>query len=454
MPAFSRRSADCGSPSSTSRSGRPADTARAPASATRSCAAARPSVSASSDVTCSASGSPLAAARLALIRATSTVSPPSSSAAQDAAEPVRLSRSASGSHSACQAPAARWYSCSAAAAMVASRPGTRLVQPRMAMAATGFCFCGMAEEPPRRGELPPAAPETGAGAFVHLGHLGLRQERDVAGDLAEDGVRAGQRRGQLDQPQPVRVPGQGRQRQRQLLGQQRRHPRPAVPQRRQRARGPAELDRQPPGADRRQAGPRVIQRGQPARGHQPERDGHGLLEQRPADHDGGPVRVRQRRRGLGRGGQVGADDVKRVTGQQHRGRVHDVLAGRAAVHGAGRGPGHLPGQRAAQRGNGVAGERGQFAQVRHVEVPRHGRLGHRGAGAGGSEPGPLQRAGQARLHVQHGPQPRVVTRVDPAAAEHATEEHTAARVLLRHGFDHSFPAVPASCPPRLARRPR
>ena len=97
-------------------------------------------------------GRPLVAARLAAIREVSTTSPGSRSAAQLEAEPASLSRVVSGSHSACQAPAARCSSCSAAAVRVASSPGTCLVQPRMAIEATGLCLCGIAEEPPRRGD--------------------------------------------------------------------------------------------------------------------------------------------------------------------------------------------------------------------------------------------------------------------------------------------------------------
>src|SRR4029450_13533113 len=116
----------------------------------------------------------------------STRSPASRSAPHDAAEPVSLSRSANGSHSLCQAPAARRCSCSAAAARVASSPGTRRVQPRTAIAATWLSLCGIADEPPRRGPLParfarsaplarfarcaPHAP------LAYLGHLGLREQ--------------------------------------------------------------------------------------------------------------------------------------------------------------------------------------------------------------------------------------------------------------------------------------
>jgi len=62
---------------------------------------------ASSPATRSASGSPRVAPRFARILAGSTTRPPVRSTAQDAADPVTRSTSAKGSHSACQAPAAR-----------------------------------------------------------------------------------------------------------------------------------------------------------------------------------------------------------------------------------------------------------------------------------------------------------------------------------------------------------
>ena len=41
---------------------------------------------------------------------------------------------------------------------MARRPGACLVQPRMAIAATGLCLCGIADEPPRRGEAASRGP--------------------------------------------------------------------------------------------------------------------------------------------------------------------------------------------------------------------------------------------------------------------------------------------------------
>src|SRR5690348_7498996 len=90
------------------------------------------------------------------MRPLSTLRFASRSRAQTAAETASCNRWLYGCHSACQAPAARWYSCSALASKVAMSPGACLAQPRIATAATGLLLFGIADEPPRRGA--PAAP--------------------------------------------------------------------------------------------------------------------------------------------------------------------------------------------------------------------------------------------------------------------------------------------------------
>ena len=169
----------------------------------------------------------------------------------------------SGSHSACQAPAARWCSCSRAATRVASSPGTCLVQPRMATTRPG-CACS-AWRTTRRGGGPRPAPQarslvrwslvTRPGALSRrprdLAHLGLGQQRHVPGDLAE------RRRGRASAA-PASVI-----RSRSVchgtaaepagsVGEHRRDPGPRSPRARG-ARGAAELDREPAGRGSRPA---------------------------------------------------------------------------------------------------------------------------------------------------------------------------------------------------------
>ena len=51
-------------------------------------------------------------------------------------------------HSACQPPAARSCSCGIAASIVATRPGVRIAPATAVTARTGFCLCGIDDEPP------------------------------------------------------------------------------------------------------------------------------------------------------------------------------------------------------------------------------------------------------------------------------------------------------------------
>ena len=207
-----------------------------------------------------------------------------------------------------------------------------------------------------------------------------------------------------------------------FLGEQGRDPRAVVTQRRERARRAAELHGQPPRADLGQPLAGLVHAGQPARRDQPEGDRDGLLEQRPADHDRGPVRGGQPGGRAGGLRQVGLDHVDGPPGQQHGGRVHDVLAGGAAVHGAGRGLRDPPGQGPGQGGNRVPGQGGQLAELAGGEVARLRRLGDGRAGARGRQPGPFQRPGQPGLGVQHRLQPRGVASLGRAAREDPPEQ--------------------------------
>ena len=186
-----------------------------------------------------------------------------------------------------------------------------------------------------------------------------------------------------------------------------------------------------PTASRPGAG--LVQAGQPARRDQSEGHGDGLLEQGPADHDRVPVRRGQPGRGVGRPGQVGLNDADGPLGQQHRGGVHDVLAGGPAMNSADRGLGHLPGQRAGQPGHRIPGQRGESTQLVRIKISGPGRRGDRLARPGRRQPGPLERPGQPRLGVQHRPQPRGVARLDAAPGENPAEQAPCVRLLMvRH----------------------
>jgi hypothetical protein len=240
------------------------------------------------------------------------------------------------------------------------------------------------------------------------------------------------------------VPGQHGAGQAQFLGQQRHHPGTVVAERGEGAGRAAELHGQPLRADRGQPGAGLVQAGQPARRDQAEGDGNGLLEQRAADHDRGPVRGGQPGRGRSGLGQIGQHHVDDPLSQQHGGRVHDVLAGRALVHGTRRGLRDAAGQGPGQGRNRVPGQRRELAELAGVEVAGLGHPGDRRAGTRGRQPGPLQGPGQPGLGVQHGLQPRDVARVGAAPSEDAPEQAPRARLLMVGHLRNPF-----SSPPRL-----
>ena len=238
------------------------------------------------------------------------------------AAPVACSASAITGHSACQAPTAALVLLDEAGqhrrgeARQARRRRQRRAQPRRVLLVRHR----------RR-----SAARLGA-----LRHLGLHQQADVAGDLAER-CRRRSRRPATSAAEPIarrcataRRPGAARAR-----APAPRDLRAAIAERRQRARRAAQLDAQPP---RRRA---CVDAGQlAARSREPagglEAEGHRRrgLQQRAAQHDGVGVpiaraaqRVRQRR--VGRApARAGALDLQRQR------RVGDVLAGRAPVDGA------------------------------------------------------------------------------------------------------------------------
>ena len=92
----------------------------------------------------------------------------------------------------------------------------------------------MVEEPPR----------PGAGGLEGLGHLGLHQERDVAGDLAAGAGEDRECRRDLGEPVAVAVPGRFRQRQVEQGGKPLGDVEARVAERRERAGRAAELQHQ------------------------------------------------------------------------------------------------------------------------------------------------------------------------------------------------------------------
>ena len=306
------------------------------------------SASPASPFTRSAISRPPVASRFARIRCGSTSRPSSDSRSHATADPVERSSSPSGRHSACHEPAARSCSCAIAPSSVAASPGACCAHASAQIAATGLRLCGIAEEPPPL-------------RLAHLGDLGLGEQHDVARDLRHRAGGHRQRRRELADPPPQRVPRQHR------LGQPERrrvglgHARPGLAERGQRARRAAELRREALDADLVEPAPRVLQARHPARGLEPERDRHRLLEQRAARQRRVAVGARELRRRAARREQVVEQRVERARGHEHRRGVEDVLARRPAVHVRGRRALDGRGQRRLERHHGVAraGRRGR-----------------------------------------------------------------------------------------------
>ena len=134
-----------------------------------------PSAGASAAATLSLITSPPVMSMSERIFSASTSSPASSSRTSAAADPVSRSSAGSVSHSACHVPAPRSCSCAIAPSIVATSPGAR---------------CAHATQPDRADRVALVRHRRGAAATLaaalgRLGHLGLREQHDVASDLAQ-----------------------------------------------------------------------------------------------------------------------------------------------------------------------------------------------------------------------------------------------------------------------------
>ena len=211
--------------------------------------------------------------------------------------------------------------CSTAAAPCAcARAGDASAEP------TGLRLCGIVEEPPR-----PAGSRTSPTSVCD-------RSATSSADLGEDARRDAERERRARRSGPRLVchgtTGSTRSSSPRSAAQ---HLEPAVAERGERAGRAAELDRE---ARRRESRPAAAARStsadEPAGGLQPEGGRHGLLQQRPAGHRRRPVASRARpAQADGRAVELGQDEAQRAAGDEHRRRVHDVLARRAVVDAVG-----------------------------------------------------------------------------------------------------------------------
>ena len=278
---------------------------------------------------------------------------------------------ASASHSACQAPAARSCSCSSDAgehAGVSRREPSARARERRADRVALLRH--------RRGPSRPAA-------FRHLGDLGLRQQHEVERDLRGDTGGGRERGAELRDASPVRVPGQRRNLKVELPCVELEQRDAVVAEARERPGGSAELRREPFSGDLLEPYACLDDRGQPAGGLEAERRRHGVLQERPGDHRRLAVLACERRGRRRHAVGFGEHERERPPRDEHRGRVDDVLARRAAVHVPRRVVADRAGEGAHERLDGVADGAAFRQELLEVEA-----LGVAGAGDLGRERAP------------------------------------------------------------------
>ena len=253
------------------------------------------------------------------MRSASTSRPSRHVRSQAAAEPVVISRSHSGRHSLCQAPAARSCSCD-------HRVQQRGDEARRLLGAA---------ERGDRGDRVALVRHRGRAAgrgLAHLADLGLGEQRDVARGLADRARGDAERAGELADPAAQGVPRDRRHVEAELARE------PADDRAAGPGRAPSSVPRRAAELRRRQADAvqvvgGVVEAQHPARGLEPERRRLGLLEQRAADDRRVAVALGERRGRVRRRTQVAQQRRQRALGHQHRGGVDRVLARRAVVHG-------------------------------------------------------------------------------------------------------------------------
>ena len=275
------------------------------------------------------------------------------SVACEPATTVRRTSVATVAHSACQAPAARSSTESAAATCsVAASCGAASAARRTRMERAGLRLCGIVDEPPPS----PSASSPISGRDRVSTSFAIRPHASVQPTAAS----------------PIRVTGA------RDVCQGSEGARPSVSASRSRAAAgsspssttAARVPAAPPSCtgndERHQVVIGVEDRRQPARDLEPERRRHGVLGQGPRDHRRGPMRLGEVGQQADLRPQLATYRGDRVPQQHHQRGVDDVLAGEAAVHPAGGVPVQPFAQDRDEPGHGVAGALG--GDRRRIEV--------------------------------------------------------------------------------------
>ena len=245
----------------------------------------------------------------------------------------------------------------------------------------------------------------------HLAELGLRVEGQVAGDLPERARAEPRRGGDLRHPIAVRVPGQLRNGELQLLAQGRGHVHAFRAQRGQRPDRPAELQHEAPPPNLAHALAMPIDGRQPSRRLQPEGRGQRLLHPGSSHGRRRAVVPGEARQGARERRELVLDQREGLPQLQHEAGVDRVLAGGAPVDEAGRlrvVRGDLGLELVDERDRQVAGLRGSLRQGLGVEELGAALRGDGRGGAGGDHARLRFGARQRRLEVQHALEPRAV----------------------------------------------
>ncbi len=260
---------------------------------------------------------------------------------------------------------------------------------------------------------------------MDLAHLGLGEQDQVGGHRADRRPRAPEHPRQLGDAAALGVPRQQRVLEVQPAGQGRTDGTAAAGEGRERAHGSPQLHG---GAQAAQRGDGLVEPARPAGGAEPDGDRRRLLQQRPSRGRAVAVLPGECGRGVGRHDEVVRDHSEGTAGDEDARRVHDVLAGRTAVHGGGGAVAHVRPDGLAQRGDQRDDRIARGGRVErdrgHVEP-----LGPAGRGDRLRRPGPEPagvggRAREGGLDLQQGCEPRGVADglTGPAAREDLVEE--------------------------------
>ena len=342
------------------------------------------------------------------------------------------------SHSACQAPAARSCSCtsvpisSACVGLRAARAGQRRGSSRPG------CACArMVEDPPRPS---PAGSLTSPTSVCASSTTSSAILPSAPASVASADPSAATRTREVCHGSTGSARPRSPATRAHDLGAVRRPARRACRPRRRAARASAvaRVEHEPL---------RLEHADEPRRGLEPERRRQRLLQQRARDHRRRAVRLGERGAGGGHPRDVGQHELERAPADEHRGRVDDVLAGRAVVHVAGGIAADGGAQRAHERLGRIADAASLARDAVAVEAARRDRprRSPRPPSAGSRRPRPRPAASarslssmacsQARSPSSSssacGREDRVEHRSDPLEPDVVLGEHRRGRAARR-----------------------